>query len=241
MHMALRPENYLLQQLSEGDFELLRADLRPVPLVHGDALYEPGDAVDAVIFPESGLLSVITIMASGATSETSMVGRDSAFGFVEASGSGHVNSRVIVQIAGLAWVAPASRFRAAFEGSGTLRTAIQSDIEMQLAEGRQSLACNSLHAVDQRLARWILDCQEKAGCGDTLALTQDFLRSMLSVQRSTVSRTTSLLESEGMLKQRRGSLHITDRKALESRACECRTTIARLRRSITPNAPDNAR
>lgn len=234
--MAQRPENYLLRQLPEAAFELLRCDLRPVHLQVGEALYEPDQPIDRVIFPESGLLSIVTIMLSGAMAETSMVGRDGGVGFVEASGSGRIFSCVMVQVGGVAWSAPASRYREAYESSKLFRVAIQANIELQIAEGRQTLACNSLHKADQRLARWLLDCHELSGCGNVLPLTQEFLSAMVSVQRSTISNLTSEFESEGLVRQRRGRIELLDLPGLERRSCECRATIARLRQSIQPGA-----
>jgi len=232
--MSQRPQNYLLQQLAEADFELLRRDLEPVRLESGLSLYEPEDRVDRVYFPENGLVSIISVMISGAMSETSMAGRDSGVGFVEACGSGVIFSRAVVQVPGLAWMAPASRYRSAYDDSKTFRIAIQSNIELQLAEGRQTLACNSLHHTDQRLARWLLDCADASGCGPIIPLTQEFLAAMLSVQRTTVTAIAGQLEAEGLIRQGRGKVEIVDRDGLERRSCECRATIAHLRELIQP-------
>jgi CRP-like cAMP-binding protein len=214
----------------------LAAALRPITLESGQTVFEPEQAVDRVIFPQSGLLSIISVMASGAVTETAMVGRDGAIGFIEACGSGRIFSRVLVQVAGTAWSVPASRYRALFDASRTFRVAIATNIELQLAECRQNMACNSLHLLDRRLARWLLDCRDISGCGAVLPLTHEFLGAMLSAQRSTISTMTHQFEAEGLIRQGRGKITLLDIDALEHRSCECRTTIAALRAHIQPRA-----
>ncbi|MBR7618655.1 Crp/Fnr family transcriptional regulator [Phenylobacterium sp. 20VBR1] len=234
--MSERPKNFLLQQLSPTDYADLRGHLSPVYLEKGATVFEQGQTVDRVLFPETGLLSIITVMASGSMTETSMVGRDSGAGFVEAVGSQVIFSRVIVQVPGVAWSVSAARYREAFDGSATFRRAIHSNIELQLALLRQNMACNSMHRADQRLARWLLDCQELGGCGDELPLTQEFLAAMLSVQRTTVTLHAGKLEEQGLIQQKRGGVRILDRDGLERTSCECRATAADLRRAIDPEA-----
>ena len=234
--MASRPANYLLQQLSDADFQAFRRDLEPVSLNKGQVLYEPEQEVDRVYFPESGLITLLNTMISGATAETAAIGRGGGVGFVEACGSEKIFSRAIVQLPGVAWLASASRYRRIYHASRSFRVAIHTSVELQLTEARQNLACNSVHPAHQRLARWLLDCQEASGCGDDLSLTHEFLSAMISVQRTTVTLIVGQLEAANLIRQGRGHIIIKDRAGLAARACECRDTVASLRRAIEPKA-----
>lgn len=236
--MAQVADNYLLEQLPAPALEVLLEHLNLIDMTAGETLYEPDDPVDRVIFPTSGVLSVISVMADGATAETSVVGRNGAVGYIEACGSGVMTSRIVVQMAGKAWAAPASRYRTAFENSPDLRRAVAAKIELQVAELKQNLACGRIHKLDKRLARWLLDCLDVSGVVGRLPITQEFLGQMVSAQRSSISGALSELQADELVVQGRGYITVKDRGRLEARACECRRTVARLRQAIQPGATE---
>lgn len=230
------PDNALLRSLSSADFGKLKQHLKLVELKTAATLYEMGDTVDWVYLPEVGLLSLITIMASGAAIETSIVGREGGVGFIEALGSGKIYSRVIVQVPGEAYRVHAKFYRAAFDSSATMREAVHCQVELLQAEGRQAIACHGLHKVKPRFNRWLLECQDLAGGMTAMPLKQEFLAVMLGVSRTTVTRIALEAQKRGLLKYVRGSVEILDRKGLEKGACECRASLQFLRHQLEPDS-----
>jgi CRP-like cAMP-binding protein len=224
--MKVRPlqtDNLLLRALSPDDYHLLQHHLRPVGYRSGHVLYEPEDAVEWVYFPESGLVSLISVMLSGDQVESAVVGREGAIGFLEAAGAGIIFSRAVVQIDLVAQRAPARAYLDALDRSATLRRVIASHVELTVAEGRQTIACIAHHSAEARLAWWLLECQDRTGQA-RLDLTQEFLSAMLGVQRSTVSQVASVLKAEHLIDYSRGVIRILDRPGLLARSCECYAT-----------------
>jgi CRP-like cAMP-binding protein len=232
----IAPDNALLRSLSKADLEKLEPHLQLVDLITGATLYEMEDAVEWVYLPEIGLLSLITVMASGAAIETSIVGREGGVGFVEALGSGKIFSRVIVQVPGKAYRVHAGSYREAFDSSPAMRKAVHQQIELLQAEARQAIACHGLHKVHPRFNRWLLECQDLAGGMRVMPLKQEFLAVMLGVSRTTVTRIALDAQKRGLLKYVRGSVEIVDRDGLERGACECRASVQHLRRELEPDS-----
>ena len=232
------PGNALLRSLSPEDLASVRPHLEQVELVVGERLYEMGDSVDWVVFPEVGLLSLITSLGSGAEVETSVVGREGGVGFVEALGSGVMHSRLVVQVAGRAYRIIPGRYREAFVLSPGLRRAVHCQIELLLAESRQEVACHTLHPVQARFSRWLLECQDLAGGVSDLFLKQEFLAVMLGVQRTTVTKVAQRAQAAGLIEYGRGRVTIVNREGLERSACECRATLQDLRRQLEPATQD---
>ena len=232
----IAPDNALLRSLSTTDLEKLEPDLQLVDLKTGTTLYEMDDPVEWVYLPEVGLLSLITVMASGEAIETSIVGREGGVGFIEALGSGTIFSRVIVQVPGKAYRLHARPYREAFDSSATMRKAVHRQIELLQAEARQAIACHGLHKVHPRFNRWLLECQDLAGGMRVMPLKQEFLAVMLGVSRTTVTRIALEAQKRGLLRYVRGSVEILDRDGLERGACECRASVQRLRRELEPDS-----
>jgi len=215
--------NHLLGSLSADDYHQLQKHLRPVGYRSGHVLYEPGDVVDWVYFPESGLVSLISVMLSGDAAESAVVGREGGVGFLEAAGAGLIFSRAIVQVDLVAQRAPARAYLETLEASPSLRRTIAAHVELTIAECRQAIACIAHHPVEARLAWWLLECQDRTG-EDQFALTQEFLSTMLGVQRSTVSVVASALKADGVMDYTRGLIRILDRDRLRRKSCECYAT-----------------
>lgn len=214
------PNNLFLRSLDGPTLDLLRANLNPVRLDAGQVLYEPGDDVSAVYFPESGLLSTVTVFASGQAVDATSRGRDGAVGYVEALGSGRMSARIVVQIAGEALCLPIAAYLRAYDSSPRLRDVVVRRTEMLLAEARQTVGCQSFHSVRQRFARTLLECQDHTGL-DELPLTQEFLASMAGAGRPRINQAARELAEEGLISSRRGMVEIHDRQGLQAAACEC--------------------
>jgi CRP-like cAMP-binding protein len=230
------PDNALLRSLSLADLLRLRPHLELVTLRTGQVLYEMEDPVSWVYLPEIGLLSVITVMISGAAIETSIVGREGGVGFIEALGSGTIFSRVIVQVPGKAYRVHGRHYREAFDSSPAMRNAVHRQTELLQAESRQAIACHGLHKVEQRFNRWLLECQDLAGGMTTLPLKQEFLAVMLGVTRTTVTHIAMAAQTAGLIRYVRGRVEILDREGLERGACECRASVQHLRQLLEPES-----
>jgi CRP-like cAMP-binding protein len=232
--------NRLLATLSREDRDRLAPHFDRFRTPAGSILYEPESEVDRVYFPEQGLISVISVMLSGATAESAVVGREGAVGFVEAAGSGIYLSRALVQADLHALRLPVRRYREVLSGSETLRRAVAEHAELNMAEGRQAIACMAHHQADRRLAWWLLECQDRAASGDQLPLTQEFLAAMLGLRRTTVTAIARSLRDEGLIDYRRAKVTILDRARLEAKCCECYATSQHFRRLIQRKDPRNA-
>jgi CRP-like cAMP-binding protein len=212
--------NRFLATLPPHDFSLLAPHLRTVALERGVMLHDVGEEIDHVYFPHSGMVSLVAVMQSGATVETATIGRGGVIGASAGLGARWAFGRAIVQLPGTAaWISGA-QFHAAANQSQAIRDLIVRYNDLLLAQVQQSVACNALHALEARLCRWLLqthDCID----GDAIPLTQEFLGQMLGVRRTTVTIAARLLQTAGLIRYRRGLIHIVDRAALEDIACEC--------------------
>lgn len=237
MLMPPHPSNRLLASLSPPELSALQPHLKPVELAQETVLFEAGQDVDRIYFPHAGIVSLVVRLASGDVIEAAMIGRESLVG-----GSAALNSRTalttaIVQIAGTASVLDADRVRVLAQDNSEFRTAIIRHEEMILAQAQQSAACNAVHTVEARLARWLLRCRDLTD-SDDLPLTQEFLAQMLGVRRTSVSLVANTFQQAGFLRYRRGHIRILNVEELRECTCECYDTIrAHAERLLAPSDP----
>lgn len=218
---AAEARNHLLASLPENEYALLQPHLKDVPLKQGTVLAEQGEMIDQVHFPNSGMVSIVVMLADGEKSvETATVGREGAVGAIAGLGDRRASARAIVQVAGNGSRIPARQLQAAVRQSTFLRDFIVRYQEMLLHQAQQSTACNALHEARPRLCRWLLQTRDRLD-GDTVALTQEFLAQMLGVRRTTVTELARGLQSKGLVRYKRGKIEILDRPGLEECACEC--------------------
>jgi CRP-like cAMP-binding protein len=212
--------NKLLAKLSRDDFDLLAPHFVAEQLAQGTILTEANDEIDQVYFLLEGMISLVIVMKDGKAIETGTVGRDSVFG--AAAGFGLYKSRVrsIAQVKISALRIPASQFRKAVSVSNGLTRLCVADYEMQLAQARVTAACNALHTVESRFARWLLQTSAITE-SDTIMLTQEFLSEMLGVRRTSVTNVASKLQADGAISYSRGVIKIRERRLLEEICCEC--------------------
>jgi CRP-like cAMP-binding protein len=221
---AQAKSNRFLAALAPADFALVSPYLRNVWLERGAVLHEPGDEIEHVYFPHSGMVSLVAVMQNGACVETATMGRAGAIGLSAGLGSRRALGRAVVQLPGQVARLPADRFEAAVNDSKAIRDLLVRCNDALLVQVQQSVACSALHMLDARLARWLLqshDCVD----GQPIPLTQDFLAQMLGVRRTTVTLTARLLQGAGMIRYTRGVVHVVDRSRLEQTACECYATV----------------
>lgn len=225
-------QNLILRALGEQDRARLLQRASRLELAFAARLYDVGDAVHWVYFPEGALLSMVISTEDGRTAESGMVGYESALGLVEACGTGAATASTIVQVAGSAWKVPAAACRELSDTSSTFRQVVWAQIEFQLVESRQSATCRSFHPVEARLARWLLESRDRDNERDDLPMTQEFLANMLGVQRTTVTAFAGELQKKGLIEYSRGRLRYIDLEGLEDLACECRKVLIEERRRL---------
>jgi CRP-like cAMP-binding protein len=227
-------KNRLLTSLSPEDFALLSAQLTTVEMEKGRLLYEPGDPIDTVYFPHDCVISLMTLMRSGAAIESSTIGREGAFGLMTAVGPRDALSRAIIQVAGRASRISATHLAQAGRRSEALMRLVDRHNEALHGHAIQSVACNALHSVEARFCRWLLSCRDRIDT-DAVSLTQEFLADMLGVQRTTVTAVAGALQAKGLIRYRRGVVDILDRRGLEAYACECYGTVRSLFEQLLPD------
>lgn len=207
-------------------------------VARGATLQRPGEEVDQVQFPTSAVIVLGIETLAGESVNVALLGSEGAVGVFEACGSRQTYSRATVQFGGTIWQAPAAVYRALYEASSALRTAIHKYVETLVVEARQYVACNALHSVENRLARTLLDAADKSG-SRYLPITQEALSHLLGVQRTTVAAAVSGLQRAGQIRSgRRGpGLEILDYQRLEAAACSCRASLAFARQDIQSRKP----
>ena len=216
--------NRLLAALPPADFDLLAPGLETVALDQEVVLSRVGDPIEHVFFPDSGAISLMINMADGQTVATAAVGREGAVGILSVLGPSPSAVTAIVRAGGTASRIPASRFHAAFNGSPAIRHAVQIHTRAMLIQFQLGVACNALHPVKARMARWLLHFRDRID-HDILPLTQEALAQILGVRRTTVTLLMHKLRASGAIRSdRRGQIEV-DRSRLAVAACECHDTM----------------
>jgi hypothetical protein len=221
-----RPFNNLLRRLSASDFALIAPHLAHEEAKANDLLYNPGDDVKIVHFPcGPSLASYMVPNEDGRDVETILVGREGAVGGIVSEGYLPAYTRIIVKFGGPFVRLHVGKLNAAKSKSVTLRNVFTRYADCMLAQMFQSTACNAIHSIEQRTAKWIISALERTEGDDVVPLTHDQLAAMLGVGRSYVSRVIQMFKAEGILETRRGSILVRDREALGSRACLCNESV----------------
>jgi CRP-like cAMP-binding protein len=219
-------ENELLLNLPSGECEVIFPELTFLPLRTHDILHEPGEAIKFGYFMNSGLASVLNVMADGKSVEVGLTGREGFVGLPLIVGLSSSPNRTVIQIAGSAFRIRAADFMNALRRCPTLNKRLQRFEQILAMQGTQVAACNRLHEVDQRLARWLLMSQDRIGSA-TVPLTQEFLGHMLGTRRSSVTVSAGRLQKAGLITYHRGAVQIENRPGLLRAACECYQSMER--------------
>lgn len=219
---AKRYKNRILAALPRAEINRLAPYLLPVTLPQEKTLLD-GNAAHGY-FLEDGIASVVITVENGDTVEVGIIGNDGIVGLPVLLGTDRTSGRTFVQIAGSGFRIEAKILKKAFERPSMLRQYLQTYTQAFLVQTAQTAACNRLHGIEERLARWLLSCRDRME-SDILQLTQDFLSQMLGAPRTTVTLAAGLLQRSGMIEHSRGAVTIKDRQALEETACECYRTV----------------
>ena len=220
-----RPFNNLLRRLNAPDYALIEPFLEQAAATADDLLYSPGDDVETVHFPcGPSLVSFLVANEDGRDVETILVGREGAVGGIVSQGFLPAYTRITVKVGGPVARLRVSKLDAAKSASATLRSLFARYADCMLAQVFQTTACNAIHSIEQRTAKWILSARERTG-DDLVPLTHEQLSTMLGVGRSYASRVIQTFKAEGILETRRGAILIRNDTALGARSCLCNEAV----------------
>ncbi|MFC3075470.1 Crp/Fnr family transcriptional regulator [Shinella pollutisoli] len=218
--------NRILASIRPAAQDFFRKHAEARPLNTGDVIFEDGAPVTHAVFPHEGVVSIIAEMNGGRSVEKSSIGPEGFLGFSLIMGGGTSFGRSVVQVPGLAsWVAIAD-LDIALDEFQCVREIMLRYAKSHTVQLMESVACNSLHTAEQRVARWLLHAHDRVE-GDTYYLTQEAIAKLLALRRATVNAICTDLMNAGAISYHRGSLRVTSRKVLHARACECYERIRR--------------
>jgi CRP-like cAMP-binding protein len=220
----LQFENHILASLPLEDQERLARHLEPVELPHGKVLQEAGEQITHVYFPEKSMVSLVSHTPEGESVEVGIVGFEGMVSISAILGVDKSPHEMLVQINNGAMRLPVGALREEFKRAGTLHDKLLRYTQGLLLQTSQIAACNRLHSLSERLARWLLMSQDRCVCDD-LPFTHEFLSLMLGVRRAGVTEAALILQTEELIRYKRGNITILDRQGLEEHSCDCYTVV----------------
>jgi CRP-like cAMP-binding protein len=212
--------NRLLATLTTKEYKRLLPKLKTVSLVLGEVLYEPGDVIKYVYFPNDSIISLISELSETSLLEVGMVGNEGMAGLAVFMGVNSSSTRALVQGSGTAMRMSSAAVRTEANRLGSLHHLLHRYSHSLLTQVSQSSVCNRFHMVDARLARWLLMTKDRLGA-EEFPLTQEFLANMLGVRREGVSKAAGVLQARKLIRYSRGVITILNRQGLEAKSCEC--------------------
>ena len=212
--------NRLLAALPRAEYQSLLAGLEPLTLKFGEVLHEPGVALRHVYFPVDCVISLLAPAGDDHALEVGLVGYEGMVGISLALGMEVSSVRALVQVTGTALRMKAASFQKAARQTPALRRGLHRYAATKLAMARRTVACNCFHAVEARLARWLLMTSDRVR-SEEFVLTQAFLADMLGVRRTTLNASAGPLQQRKLISYSRGRIRILDRKGLEAASCRC--------------------
>src|SRR6267142_4263985 len=213
-------ENRLLAAMPEADYQALKPSLERVSMPLGQAVYESGGPQGYVYFPTSSIVSLLYVLADGATAEIAVTGNEGLVGIALFMGGETTPSRAVVQSAGHGYRLRGAVLKREFEAGGALQHLLLRFTQALITQMAQTAVCNRHHEVDQQLCRWLLLSLDRLP-SDRLVMTQELIANMLGVRREGVTEAAGELQAEGLIEYSRGNIRVLDRPRLEARVCEC--------------------
>lgn len=225
-HQHLPPKNRLLSALPQVDLDRLAPHLELVSLKMKHLAYESGQPIEYAYFPLTGVASLVTLMQNGSAIEVATIGNEGMVGLALFLGADRTAGRAFTQVPGDSLRVPAGVFQEEIRKSGELAKMMRLYTQALLVQISQGMACNSIHLIPQRFARWLLMTHDRVGA-DQFPLSQEFLAQMLGVRRGSVSKVASAFQARGLISYSRGIMRFLNRKGLEATACECYQVVQR--------------
>lgn len=216
--------NRLLATLPKNEYKRLLPKLKTVDLILGEVLYEQGDVIKYVYFPNNSIISLISELSDTSWLEVGMVGNEGMAGLAIFMGVGFSQTRCLVQGSGSAMRMSSAAVRTEANRLGDFHRLLHRYSHSLLTQVSQSSACNRFHFVDARLARWLLMTHDRLGV-EEFPLTQEFLSNMLGVRREGVSKAAGALQAAKLIRYSRGMITVLNRRGLEAKSCHCYAVI----------------
>jgi len=213
-------QNQLLGALEPAARARLMSSMQPVTLKLGTVVCEAGGLLKHAYFPQGSVLSLLTVLENGSAIECANIGREGAFGLFAAMYSRVSFNQCVVQLEGQMLRCPIEPLHTEFKESEHARDLFVSYSETLLSQVMQTVACNSLHSVEERMCRWLLMMHDRAE-GETLTYTHEFLAHMLGANRTSITHAANSLQNAGLISYHRGTMQVKDRAGLEQACCEC--------------------
>jgi CRP-like cAMP-binding protein len=215
-----QPVNRLLAALPDAEYQHLIPHLERVALSFKQVLYNVGEPIEYVYFPHRGIVSALSTMQDGSMVEVGLVGNDGITGIPTTLGDNIATTIAIVQVPGSGMRMKASVLKTEFERGGSLQSLLLRYMQALFAFVSQNAACNRLHHLEGRLARWLLLVYDRVE-SNQLPLTHEFIGQMLGVRRAGVTEAANTLQQAGLIRCTRGKITILNRQELEAASCEC--------------------
>ncbi len=213
-------ENHLLRALTADAKARLLPHLEYIDLPLGAVLYESGDVLKHVYFPVDCIVSLLYVLADGASAEIAVVGNDGLIGIALFMGGETTSNRAVVQSAGHAYRLPGQRLKDEFHRNGTLQWLFLRYTQALITQMAQTAVCNRHHSVHQQLCRWLLLSLDRLS-SNRLDMTHELIANMLGVRREGVTEAAGRLQRLGVIHYQRGHITVLDRPQLEALCCEC--------------------
>jgi CRP-like cAMP-binding protein len=229
-------ENRLLAALPADDYKRILPSLDLVPLKLKTLIHRAGDPIEHVYFPGGGFCSMLTVLKDGGMVEVATIGREGMVGVSAVLDGNPIPSTSMVQgETDICYRMKADAFRREMERRGAFYELATHYAQALVGFIMQSTACNAVHTVEQRLARWLLMARDRMD-SDEFPLTQEFAAMMLGASRPTVTIVASTLQKAGLITYHRGQIKIIDGDKLEEASCECYRTATDLLNAVTKTA-----
>lgn len=219
-----QPVNRLLAALPKNEYKRLLPKLKTVNLILGEELYESGEEIKYIYFPNDSIISLISEVSGTSGLEVGMVGNEGMAGLAVFMGVGSSSTRALVQGSGTAMRMSSATARTEANRLGSLHRLLHRYSHSLLTQVCQSSVCNRFHLVDARLARWLLMTTDRLGV-EEFRLTQEFLANMLGVRREGVSKAAGALQAANLIHYSRGMITLLNRRGLEAKSCQCYSII----------------
>jgi CRP-like cAMP-binding protein len=222
------------QQQNKPEGERLYPHLQLVPMPLGKVLYESGDLRRHVYFPTDSIISLLYVMADGASAEISVVGNEGLIGIALFMGGETTPSRAVVQSAGSAYRLMGQYLKEEFRRNSGMQLLLLRYTQALITQMAQTAVCNRHHSVDQQLCRWLLLSLDRLS-SNTLIMTQELIANMLGVRREGVTEAAGKLQELGVIRYARGRITVLDRPRLEQLCCECYAVVKKETDRLLPD------
>jgi CRP-like cAMP-binding protein len=226
--------NLILNAIPQREYEIILPSLEPVSLEWHTALHQAKEPIEYGYFPNGGVISLVVPLSDGRSAEVGMIGREGFVGAPLAGGLDRSPHLALVQVSSTAMRIHAGLLQKVLPSTPQLATLLTRYALVQGMQLAQTAACNRLHNLEQRLARWLLMSQDRVK-SNVLPYTQDLLAVMLGTDRPSVCIAVGVLQKKGSVKQKRGSIEIVDRSLLKVSTCECYEVIQEFNRELEPD------